>query len=52
MRFGFEAKLRDRLVSLDSLLADISYRLNSPLKAHFKKQWLDDVIAKLVLGIL
>jgi hypothetical protein len=52
MRFGFEAKLRHRLVALETLLADISYRPNKALKRHFEKQWLDDVIAKLVLGIL
>lgn len=52
MRFGYEHKLRNRLVSLGSLLQTINYNLKTPLRAHFEQSWLDDVIRKLVLGLL
>lgn len=52
MRFGYEQKQRDRLVSLGALLQMINHTPKAPLRAHFEQSWLDDVIRKLVLGLL
>lgn len=52
MRFGYEQKQRDRLVSLGALLQTINYTSKAPLRPHFEQIWLDDVIRKLVLGLL
>lgn len=52
MRFGYEQKQRNRLVSLGALLQTINYSPKAPLRAHFEQTWLDDVIRKLVLGLL
>lgn len=52
MRFGYEQKKRERLVSLGGLLRAISYTPKMPLREHFEQAWLDDVIRKLILGLL
>ncbi len=52
MRFGYEQKHRVRLVSMGGLLNQINFSRPRPLRAHFEQDWLDDVINKLVLGIL
>lgn len=52
MRFGYEVGMRARLVSLGGLFDDIRYRRPTPLRPHFEKLWLDNVLSKLVLGIL
>lgn len=50
MKFGFDNKLRERLISLGELLADI--RVQSALPEAYTKSWLDGVIGKFALGIL
>jgi hypothetical protein len=52
MRFGYEQKQRERLVSMGGLLNQIKFSRPQPLRPHFEQEWLDDVINKLVLGIL
>ena len=52
MRFGYEHKQRERLVSLGALLQTINYSAKAPLRTHFEQTWLDDVLRKLVLGLL
>ena len=52
MRFGFEQKQRNRLVSLGGLLATIGFRAPVQLRPHFEQKWLDQVMNDLVLGLL
>jgi len=52
MRFGYQAGMRARLVSLGGLFEEIGHRPKEALRAHFEKRWLEDVLSKLVLGIL
>lgn len=50
MRFGFQTSHRERLVSLGALLSDI--KVNSNIRRHFSKNWLDNFLNNLALGIL
>lgn len=52
MRFGYEQDQRDRLVSLGGLLRQIRFTPSNPLRPHFEQAWLDDVINKLILGLV
>jgi hypothetical protein len=52
MRFGYEQNQRERLVSLGGLLRRINFTPQRALRSHFEQAWLDDVMNKLVLGIL
>lgn len=52
MRFGYEQKMRDRVVSMGGLLNTINHRTARPLRPHFEQRWLDEVMVKLALGIL
>lgn len=52
MRWGHENGYRDRLLSLGRLVADIGFRPKSPLRRHYEQAWLDEVLRKLILGIL
>jgi hypothetical protein len=52
MRFGFDRRKRDRLVSLGGLLADIGHRPAMPLRRNYEKAWLDALIHKLVMKLL
>jgi hypothetical protein len=52
MRFGYEQDQRERLVSLGGLLRQIRFTPGAPLRAHFEQAWLDDVINKLILGLV
>ncbi len=50
MKFGYDNKLRERLVSLGELLTDINLR--PALSQAYSKAWLDAAIGKFALGIL
>lgn len=50
MKFGYDNKLRERLVSLGELLSNIG--LTPPLAPAYGKAWLDGAIGKFALGIL
>jgi hypothetical protein len=50
MRWGYENGYRDRLISLGRLFADIGQR--PKLRRHYEQAWLDEVMRKLVLGVL
>jgi hypothetical protein len=52
MRFGYEQKQRERLVSLGGLLNAIKFKAKEPLRNHFEQPWLDEVIRKLILGLI
>lgn len=52
MRFGYEQKQRERLVSLGGLLKTIDFRPRRALRNHFEEAWLEELMRKLVLGIL
>lgn len=52
MRFGVELKQRERLVSLGRLLKTIDHKPKVPLREHFEDAWLDEVVRKLILGLL
>lgn len=49
LRCGVRLGFRERLVSLEELLADAGHRLRIPLKPHYTKKWLDGVLAEFVL---
>lgn len=49
MRFGFDGGHRARLVSHGGLLQDIGFRPAVPLRRNFGKQWLDDLIHRLMM---
>lgn len=50
MKFGFDNKLRERLISLGELLGDIG--VQSTLSDSYSKAWLDAAIGKFALGVL
>ena len=52
MRFGYEQNQRDRLVSLGALLQQVDFKPPKPLRSQFEQRWLQDVVTKLILGIL
>ena len=52
MRFGYNCNLRGRLVSLGAMLRTIDYRPRVRLDPHHEQAWLDEVIRKLMLGVL
>ncbi|MFF9550826.1 hypothetical protein [Methylobacterium fujisawaense] len=52
MRFGFNSKKRDHLVSLGGLLADIGHKPAKPLHRNYEKEWLDALIHRLVMKLL
>lgn len=52
MRFGYEQGKRERLVSLGGLLQVAGFKPPSELRPHFEQHWLDEVIRKLILGML
>lgn len=50
MRFGYDQKLRERLVSLEKMLQLVGSRAS--IHSGYGQAWLDSVMNKLVLGIL
>lgn len=52
MRFGYDQGQRDRLVSLGALLVKVGHKSSGQLRGHFQQRWLDEIISKLILGIL
>jgi hypothetical protein len=52
MRWGYENGYRERLTSLGRLLSDIGTKPATPLKRHHEQAWLDDVMRKLMMGLL
>lgn len=52
MRFGFDNRMRQRLVSLEEMLAAIGHRTAIPLATQYQKRWLDNLLSDWALGIL
>lgn len=52
MKFGYDRRKRDHLVSLGGLLADIGHRPVLDLKGNHRKAWLDDLMHSLAMGLL
>lgn len=52
LRFGHEARMRDRIVTLEGLLADIGFRPPVPIQPQFGRRHHEGIMNKLVLGIL
>ncbi len=52
MRFGYEQKQRERLISLGGSLNVIKFKPEEPLGNHFEQPWLDELIRKLILGLI
>jgi hypothetical protein len=52
MRFGYKASMRARLVTLEALLREIGHTPKVPIRAHYRQEWLDDVMTNCVLGLL
>jgi hypothetical protein len=50
MKFGYDNKRRERLVSMGELTAAIG--LNVQLAGHYSKEWLDSAISRFALGVL
>ena len=50
MKFGYDNKLRERLVSLGELLTAVN--LHPALSKAYSKAWLDAAISKFALGIV
>jgi hypothetical protein len=49
LRVGIRLGFRDRLVSLEALLADIGHRPRVDLRPAYTKKWLDRTLAELAL---
>lgn len=52
MKFGYDRRKRDHLVSLGGLLTDIGHRPGMPLRGNHQKAWLDDLMHRLAMGLL
>lgn len=52
MKFGYDRRKRDHLVSLGGLLADIGHRPVPALRGNHQKAWLDDLMHRLAMGLL
>src|SRR5262249_42925951 len=50
LRLGVRLGLRDRLVALEALLADVGFRPQEPLKRAYTSRWLADTLAELVVS--
>ena len=50
MRFGVRLGFRDRLIALESLLADAGYRPKETLKRAYTAKWLENALGELVLS--
>lgn len=48
LRCGVRLGFRERLVSLEELLADAGHRPRTALERHYTKKWLDGVLAEFV----
>jgi hypothetical protein len=47
LRLGVRLGFRDRLVSLEGLLADVGYRPKTLLKRHYTRDWLQQSLAEI-----
>lgn len=50
MRFGVRLGFRDRLIALESLLADAGHRPKEALKQAYTAKWLENALGELVLS--
>lgn len=50
MRFGVRLGLKDRLVALESLLADAGHRSKEVLRLPYTTKWLDRVLGELFIS--
>ncbi|MCY4489813.1 MAG: hypothetical protein OXF11_22280 [Deltaproteobacteria bacterium] len=50
LRCGVSLGFRERLVSLEELLAEVGHRPRIPLKPHYTKKWLEGKLAEFVLN--
>ena len=51
MRFGFENGDRERLVSLENLVAAIGHRPAQPLRDNYRDAWLQTTISQFIFGV-
>jgi len=52
MKFGHGQKRRDQLACLGGLLSDIGHPSAAQLRGNHQKIWLDDVLHKLLMGLI
>jgi len=52
LRFGHDARMRDRIVTLEGLLEDIGFRPPLPIQLQYGRKHHEGIMNKLVLGIL
>ena len=50
MRFGVRLGFRDRLVALETLLADSGHRSREALRQAYTAKWLENALGELVLS--
>jgi hypothetical protein len=50
MRFGVRLGLKDRLIALESLLADAGHRPKEDLKLAYTTKWLEKVLGELFIS--
>ena len=50
MRFGVRLGLKDRLIALESLLADAGHRPKEALKLAYTTKWLEKVLGELFIS--
>jgi hypothetical protein len=49
LRFGVRLGFRERIVALESLLADVGYGRTGELKTPYTRQWLDRALGEIVV---
>ncbi|MFN7192083.1 MAG: hypothetical protein ACK5U4_11675, partial [Rhodospirillales bacterium] len=50
MRFGVRLGFKDRLIALETLLADAGLRPKEPLRPAYTAKWLDKLLGELFLS--
>jgi hypothetical protein len=50
LRFGVRLGLRERLIALETLLADTGHRPKTPLKEHYTSKWHAKVLGELFIS--
>ena len=50
LRFGVRLGLKDRLIALETLLADAGHRSKEALKSAYTTKWLEKVLGELFIS--
>lgn len=52
LRFGYNAQMRNRIITLEELLADVGFRAQKALQSNYSKKFNDQLMSNFVLGLL